>query len=88
MRRGQFLVQRGHSFGGGGLSTRSLSSEATFPGGVETSRGSDEPEILVTSFVRARRPPSLFYLLCQALVLFSMVRPGRGRGRAGGRAHG
>ena len=34
MRRGQFFVQRGHSFGEGRLSTRSLSSEATFPGGV------------------------------------------------------
>ena len=40
--------------------------------------------------VRARRPPPLplFCLVCQALVLFSMVRPGRGRGRAGGRACG
>ena len=39
--------------------------------------------------VRARRPtPPPFCLLCQALVLFSMVRPGRGMGRAGGRAHG
>ena len=33
VRRGHFFVQCGHSFGEGRLSTRSLSSEATFPGG-------------------------------------------------------